>query len=98
MSLDVIYHLTEDETYVAYLQTLFSTSRNLVLIYSTDFEDTKSKGHVRHRKFSKYVANNFAHFNLILQEKNQFRPRRFQAKSASLETSAADFFLFKRLD
>src|SRR5262249_17014059 len=36
LSLDVIYHLVEDETYDLYMRHLFSSSRRFVVIYSSN--------------------------------------------------------------
>ena len=35
-SLDVIYHLVEDEILKSYMTTLFGTARKLVIIYSSN--------------------------------------------------------------
>ena len=38
LSLDVVYHLTEDAAFEAYMAHLFAAGRRLVVIYSTDME------------------------------------------------------------
>lgn len=50
LSLDVIYHLVEDEVYKTYLEDLFSAASRKVLIYSSnlDYFDPAFP-HVRHR-------------------------------------------------
>lgn len=63
ISLDVVYHLIEDEYYEDYLGNLFSNS-NYVIIYSTDFYKQESS-HVTHRNFSTYVDENFKNHKLI---------------------------------
>lgn len=59
LSLDVLYHLTEDETYHEYLKKLFLSSTQFVIIYSTNFESATTtpilNKHVRHRKFTDWV-------------------------------------------
>jgi hypothetical protein len=68
LSLDVIYHLIEDEVYQDYLEKLFSIS-DIVLIYSTD-QDLSSgcHSHVKHRKFTSYIKTHFVDF--YLEDKN----------------------------
>lgn len=50
LSLDVVYHLIEDEVYRTYLEDLFATASRFVLIYSSnrDYFDPAFP-HVRHR-------------------------------------------------
>ncbi len=60
LSLDVLYHLTEDSVYHNYLRTLFASSDKFVIIYSTNFDSKKTfnfiNKHVRHRKFTEWVT------------------------------------------
>lgn len=66
LSLDVIYHLVEDEAFSSYMSSLFGSGARFVLIYSTDHEDAYSapSRHVRHRDVSSYCA---AHFPIYRQ-------------------------------
>ncbi|HRN91005.1 MAG TPA: hypothetical protein PLE75_01085 [Ferruginibacter sp.] len=57
LSLDVIYHLIEDELYFQYMTDLFAFARKYVIIYAYDVDEVKSK-HVKHRKFSQWIAEN----------------------------------------
>lgn len=43
LSLDVIYHLIEDEIFEKYMKDVFRASTKYVIIYSTDFEKSFSK-------------------------------------------------------
>lgn len=63
LSLDVIYHLVEDDVYYGYLDDLFSTS-GIVLIYSTDKDCSSGSDHCRHRKFTSYIKTRFPDFFL----------------------------------
>lgn len=63
-SLDVIFHLIENEIFEAYLSDLFSLSSKYVLIYSSDHEEQGAQ-HVHHRKVSDYIASHFSDFKLI---------------------------------
>lgn len=65
MSLDVIYHLVEDSVFETYLQRLFRISRRLVLIYASDGTETADSSHVRHRKYSDWVARNQPDWEIV---------------------------------
>jgi len=90
MSLDVIYHLIEDKVYKNHLNDLFTNATNLVLIYSSNFDGKKFR-HVKHRRFSNDIPNNF---RLIKKINNDF-----QASPNDPEnTSIADFYLYKKVN
>ena len=84
LSLDVIYHLVEDEIYEKYMNDLFSSTNKFVIIYSTNFNDDKYNGsHVYHRKFTKYIDINFKNAKLIHHEPNEFP-----------DLSTAEFYIY----
>jgi hypothetical protein len=93
ISLDVIYHLVEDEIFEQYMVDLFSSASKYVLIYSSDFE-VEGNAHVRHRKFSNWVAVQQPDFQLIYYEKNPFNTT--QEKWKGHPISSADFYFFVR--
>lgn len=63
MSIDVIFHLVEDDVYVEYLERLFASAERFVAIYSTDSSINKgSLRHVRNRNVSVDVAGMFPGF------------------------------------
>ena len=77
MSLDVLYHILEEECYVTYLKNLFSSSSNYVLIYSNNYNG-HIVGHMHTRKFTNDVENMFP--NWSLHEKiNQIYPKKSSA-------------------
>lgn len=86
LSLDVIYHLIEDDVYQSYMLHLFNSSNKYVIIYSTDFDQLSSQ-HVKHRKFSDWISKNRKMWKLSEQADNQ-HPRLSKAK----------FFVFERID
>ena len=69
MSLDVIYHLIEDEVFHSHMALLFERAEQYVMIYSTNVDQDQGLGqHVRHRKFSDWVeanASDFQSFKII---------------------------------
>jgi hypothetical protein len=60
LSLDVIYHLVEDQVFDRYMATMFDSARNWVVIYSSNFQgvDEQHAEHVCHGKFTDWVAAN----------------------------------------
>lgn len=59
LSLDVIYHLIENDVYENYMRRLFASSSKYVCIYSCDDEDQPvSAIHVKHRRFTDWIENN----------------------------------------
>lgn len=63
LSLDVLYHLVEQDVYEDYLKRLFSKS-TYVLIYAQDLDDI-GHNHCRSRKFTTYIKDTFPAFTLI---------------------------------
>ncbi len=57
LSMDVIFHLVEEDVYQTYMSRLFSSARRFVIIYSSDFERPR-QFHERHWAFSSWVAAN----------------------------------------
>jgi len=59
ISLDVIYHLVEDEVFEKHMSTLFGAAERHVIIYSTnsDFNPWYTVAHVRNREFTRWVAS-----------------------------------------
>jgi cyclopropane fatty-acyl-phospholipid synthase-like methyltransferase len=55
ISLDVIYHLTEDSVFDTYMTHLFAAGAKFVIIYATDSEIPGTAPHVRHRRFTQWV-------------------------------------------
>jgi SAM-dependent methyltransferase len=84
LSMDVIYHLTDNDTYFSYLDKLFETAK-YVLIYSMDFDDPGWNGHSRPRKFSQDVSLRYPNFGLI-----------DKTNSADLEQKYMQYFLYKK--
>ena len=86
LSLDVIYHLIEDEIYETYMLHLFSAARQYVVIYATDTEMSGTAPHVRHRHFSSWVRTQFPSWRLAeVTEGPNSGPGR------------ADFFVYQRV-
>jgi SAM-dependent methyltransferase len=84
ISLEVIFHLTEERVYQLYMQHLFALAQRWVVVFSSDEAD-RSGGicpHFRQRKFSDDVPEGW-----VLRERVG-NPHR--------ERSVSDFFVFER--
>jgi SAM-dependent methyltransferase len=92
ISLDVIYHLVEDDVFDAHMRELFHRSNRHVVIYASNYDESMTEGaHVRHRKFTKWVAENAKNWNASQVIANRYP---FDA-SRPEETSFADFHFFE---
>ena len=85
LSLDVVYHLTEDTVFETYLRHLFAAGRRLVVIYSTNMEISGTAPHVRHRRFTPWVAANCPEWALAEV-----------TRGPNAEYARADFFVYQR--
>lgn len=91
VSLDVLFHLVEDDVFEAYMHALFRAADRYVVIYSSDF-DARQQSHVRHRRFSEWIAMAFTHWRLVERIPNRYP---FDPVDPS-NTSSADFFFFEK--
>lgn len=84
LSLEVIFHLTEDDVYNLYIRHLFATARRWVVIFSSDGADTTGGvfPHFRPRRFSDDVP---AGWSLIGRLENPHN-----------DISVSEFFFFKK--
>lgn len=90
-SLDVLYHLVEDETFFAYLDRLFDAAERLVVVYATNYDDRRAlRGrHVRHRAFTELATQRHPNFALV-----EAPPRPAELGGAAAD--CASFFVFER--
>lgn len=51
LSMDVIFHLVDDDDFASYMRRLFASARRFVCIHSTDY-DAEPIGHMHHRAFT----------------------------------------------
>ena len=68
LSMDVLFHLIEDEVFNSYMSMLFNDGE-FVLIYGYDSEDDpmlkhgrRSLPHMKYRSFSKWISENTSHY------------------------------------
>ncbi len=90
ISMDVIYHLTDDAVYYNYLDDLFGCAERIVLIYASNIHAATRDTHVRHRCFTETIKSRFPDWRLAAM-----LPNRFSFDPAQPEqTSFADFYFF----
>ncbi len=95
LSLDVIYHLVEDEVFETYMKTLFSSARKFVIIYSSNFNEGEKfhlGAHVRHRKFTDWVETHYPDWKLL-----QHIPNKYRTGGSLNLGSYADFFIYQKV-
>jgi SAM-dependent methyltransferase len=91
LSLDVIYHLLEDSVYEQYMLDLFAVATRYVAIYSSDSTADSEWPEVRHRRFTKWVANHESGWKLI-----RHIPNRYPYVYGDPDSSWADFYIYGR--
>ena len=94
MSLDVIYHLVENEVYNDHMHVLFGATRKYVVIYSSNADEHENNDvvdHVKHRKFTNWIENHAKEFGLKQHFKNIY-PYNGDGEG----TSYASFYIYER--
>lgn len=91
LSLDVIYHLVEDDIFIKYMTQLFQSSQKYVIIYSRDYSE-KQVFHQRSRNFSQWITENQKSSRLIKEIEN---PYKYDSKDPN-NTSNALFMIYEQ--
>jgi hypothetical protein len=65
LSMEVLFHLVEDDVFDAYLRLLFGSAGRYVAICSTDEELPQASPHERHRPFTPWVARHRPEWRLL---------------------------------
>jgi hypothetical protein len=68
LSLDVIFHLIEDDVFEAYMRNLFEVADRFVIVYSNDHEIRDPGRHVRWREFTPWIETNIRDWELFRLE------------------------------
>ena len=92
LSLDVIYHLVEDEVFEHYMRTLFKASNQYVIMYASNSNDNEGYegSHVRHRKFVEWIHGNLPQWRLI-----EHIPNRYPYKGDYKTGCFSDFYIYE---
>jgi SAM-dependent methyltransferase len=93
LSLDVIFHLVEDDVFESYMQRLFQSAERYVVIYASDHDEDDGRygPHVRQRQFTRWVAERQPDWNLV-----RHVPNRYPFTGDLERTSFAEFFMYSR--
>jgi len=93
LSLDVIYHLVEDDVFQRYMQTLFDAAQRYVVIYSSNSDDNdRFDGlHVRHRMFTRWIELYAPDSTLV-----EHIPNRYPFRGNHRTGSFADFYIYQK--
>jgi cyclopropane fatty-acyl-phospholipid synthase-like methyltransferase len=65
LSLDVIYHLVEDNVFETYMRNLFDAADRFVIVYATDHERRNRAPHVRNRMFTTWIETHMPDWELL---------------------------------
>jgi len=91
LSIDVIFHLVEDEIFENYMTHLFNAAEKSVIIYASNFEKGQTF-HEKDRNFTKWVELNQPHWKLVEKINNDYPYNPADPDN----TSKSDFFIFDR--
>lgn len=91
VSIDVIFHLVEDEIFEKYMTHLFNSAESFVIIYASNF-DKKQLFHEKDRYFTAWIDKHMSEWQLLDKIDNiyPFNP------ADPDNTSKADFYIFTR--
>ena len=94
LSLDVIYHLVEDEVYYGYLRNLAGSASRFLLIYTSNLDRFDPKvPHIRHRPLIADMARLHPEWSFVRTERNPYAMRHDEDREYG---SFADFHLFEK--
>ncbi|MFT3886307.1 MAG: class I SAM-dependent methyltransferase [Flavobacteriales bacterium] len=91
LSLDVLFHLVEQDVFDRYMVHLFGAAERLVVIYAPD-RDREQRFHERERSFTRHIAAYYPEWTSIRHIPN---PYPFDAADPR-NTSDASFHVFER--
>lgn len=90
LSLDVIYHLIEDNVYYSYMERLFNSSERFVIIYSSNY-DAEQEYHEKLRQFTTWVDKHVSNWKLI-----HFIKNKFPYNGNNEKDSQSDFYIYEK--
>lgn len=96
ISVDVLYHLIEDEIYFKYLNDLFGCAKKIVVIYSWNFSEGEDKFalHIRPRHFTKDIDKHIKGWRLKEKLDNPYPVEKYGTKDGSY----SDFYIYCQAD
>jgi len=92
LSLDVIYHLIEDNIFHEYMKALFRSSTRYVIIYSSNW-DARQSFHQKPRQFTEWIKQYAWDWQLAQKIDNIYA----YESSNPLDTSHSDFYIYRKV-
>ena len=89
LSLDIIFHLIEDEVYEAHMNRLFNASTKYVIIYSSNVNHIEAD-HVKDRSFTDWIQKNIKDWVLLEKIDNKYK----LDPTDQINTSRSDFYFY----
>lgn len=73
LSLDVIYHLVEDDLFTLYMHHLFRSSTQYIIIYSSNADNMESSvPWIKHRRYSAWISKHCPEWQLLQHLPNPY--------------------------
>ncbi|MFC1586584.1 class I SAM-dependent methyltransferase, partial [Fibrobacterota bacterium] len=91
LSLDVIFHLIEEDVYEKYMSALFESADKYVIIYSSNKNEITEFAHVKHRLFSNLIDDNFVEWTLL-----KHIPNKHIFNGNAQTGSFAEFYIYEK--
>lgn len=97
LSLDVVFHLVEDNVFEDYMKKLFNSSKKYVIIYSSNGDIlSNSAQHLYDRNFTNWINENESNFVLIHKIINPYKYDPYIDDGKN--TSISDFYIYERIN
>ncbi|WP_051199136.1 class I SAM-dependent methyltransferase [Butyrivibrio hungatei] len=94
VSLDVIFHLVEDDVFEDYMKKIFESCKKMLVIYSSNIDDNYVEGnHCRNRKFTDWIQSHKQYsenWELYKYIKNKYPFDGIDGEN----TSISDFYIY----
>lgn len=92
LSLDVIFHLVEDDVFNAYMAHLFGAAQRFVIIYSSNYQKEQTF-HEKDRNFTSWIDDNAKGWALYKKIDNKYK---FNPADPD-NTSKSDFYIYRKM-
>jgi hypothetical protein len=91
LSLDVLYHLVEDNVFEGYMHNLFASAEKHVIVYSSNFESDQNQ-HEKTRAFTQWGQQSMKNWELVSMIENPYKYDPLDPENTSL----SDFYFYKK--
>ncbi|MGV3631116.1 MAG: class I SAM-dependent methyltransferase [Bacteroidota bacterium] len=92
LSIDVIFHLVEDQVFEDYMKRLFAGAEKFVVIYSSNYDNSQTF-HEKERAFINWIEQNEPGWKLFRKTDN---PYPYDPNDPD-NTSKSDFYFFEKI-